>query len=135
MLVRIKGKMINDKIQFNFPALFFENKAFVCLQSLVINFKIIQKIVTGHISTTLIDRNPVNPEQVLADFQSITASKHFCYQPTHLNYYKIQRMDLASSEFGFTFRENIKISDIDEVEILLHILDARIQQGFKQPIL
>ena len=135
MLVRLKGKMMNDEIYFDFPALFFEKKAFVCLQNLVINFKIVPETVTGNISTTLIDRNPVNPEQVLADFQSMTASKHFSYQPTHLNYYKIQRMDLASSEFSFKFRENIKISDIDEIEILLHILDARIQQGFKQPIL
>ena len=134
MLVRIKGKMMNDKVHFDFPALFFEQKAFVCLQNLVINFKIIQKTVTGTISTTLIDRNPINPEQVLADFQSMTASKYFCYQPTHLNYYKIQRMDLSSTEFNFTFRENIKTNDIDEIEILLHILDARIQQGFKQPI-
>ena len=134
MLVRIKGKMMNDKMHYDFPSLFFEQKSFVCLQNLVINFKKIQETVTGNISTTLIDRNPINPEQVLADFQSMNASKHFCYQPTHLNYYKIQRMDLTSSEFNFTFRENIKIHDIDEIEILLHILDARIQQGFKQPI-
>ena len=134
MLVRIKGKMINDKIHFNFPALFFEKKAFVCLQNLIINFKIIQNTVTGNISTTLIDRSPVNPEQVLANYQSMTASKHFFYQPTHLLYYKIQRMDLTSSEFNFKFRENIKINEIDEVEILLHILDARVQQGFEQPI-
>ena len=134
MLVRIKGKMMNNEIHFDFPALFFEKKTFVCLQNLVINFKIIQETVTGNISTTLIDRNPVNPEQVLADFQSMTPSKHFCYQPTHLNYYKIQRMDLSSSEFSLKFRENIKIDEIDDIEILLHILDARIQQGFKQPI-
>ena len=134
MLVRIKGKMMNNEIHFDFPALFFEKKTFVCLQNLIINFKIIQESVSGNISTTLIDRNPVNPEQVLADFQSMTPSKHFCYQPTHLNYYKIQRMDLTSSEFSFKFRENIKINEINDIEILLHILDARIQQGFKQPI-
>ena len=134
MLVRIKGKMINDKIHFNFPALFFEKKSFVCLQNLIINFKIIQNSVTGIITTSLIDRSPVNPEQVLANYQSMTASKHFFYQPTHLLYYKIQRMDLTSSEFNFKFRENIKINEIDEVEILLHILDARVQQGFEQPI-
>ena len=125
---------MNNEIHFDFPALFFEKKTFVCLQNLVINFKIIQESVSGNISTTLIDRNPVNPEQVLADFQSMTPSKHFCYQPTHLNYYKIQRMDLSSSEFSLKFRENIKIDEIDDIEILLHILDARIQQGFKQPI-
>ena len=134
MLVRIKGKIIHEKIHFNFPALFFEKKAFVCLQNLIINFKIIQNSVTGNISTTLIDRSPINPEQVLADFQSKTASKHFCYQPTHSLYYKIQRMDLTSSEFKFKFRENIKINEIEEVEILLHILDARVQQGFEQSI-
>ena len=56
------------------------------------------------------------------------------YQPNYLQYYKIQRMDLTSSEFNLSFRENIKIKEIDEIEILLHIADARIQQRFEQSI-
>ena len=134
MLVRIKGKMINDEISFDFPAIFFKQKSYVCLQSLVIKFKIPQNIFSGQISTTLIDRSPINQEQILADFQSLVVSKNLCYQPTHLQYYKIQRMDLTSSEFTFKFRENIKINEIDEIEILLHITDAGIQQRFEQSI-
>ena len=134
MLVRIKGKAINNDLLFNFPALFFEEKTYVSLQNLTIKFKISQTIVTGTVSTTLIDRSPINPEQVLADFQSHITSKTLSHQPTHLHYYKIQRMDLTSSEFSFKFRENIKLDEIDEIEILLHITDARIQQRLEQSI-
>ena len=133
MLVRIKGKVSNDRIQYQFPSLFFENKSFVSLQHLIIHFKTIQNSLSGYLSTTLIDRSPINPEQVLANFQS-PRTMTLCYQPIHLQYYKIQRLDLTSSEFNLNFRENIKIEEIDEIEILLHIIDARIQQRSEQSI-
>jgi len=133
MLVRIKGKIWDDKIHYQIPSLFFENKSFVSLQQLIINFKTIQKSVSGRISTTLIDRSPINPDQVLANFQSSTTMDLY-YQPNYLQYYKIQRMDLTSSEFNLKFRENIKIKEIEEIEILLHITDARVQQRFEQSI-
>ena len=71
MLVRIKGKMINDEISFDFPAIFFKQKSFVCLQSLVIKFKIPQNIFSGQISTTLIDRSPINPEQIIKSSEKV----------------------------------------------------------------
>ena len=134
MLVRIKGKVSNEQIEYQIPSLFFENKSFVSLQHLIIHFKSFQNSLSGRISTTLIDRSPINPEQVLANFQTI-ATKTLCYQPIHLQYYKIQRLDLTSSEFNLNFRENIEIKEIDEIEILLHIIDARIQQRLEQSIL
>ena len=133
MLVRIKGKIWDDKIHYQIPSLFFENKSFVSLQHLLIHFNTLQKSVSGRISTTLIDRSPINPDQVLANFQSSTTMNLY-YQPNYLQYYKIQRMDLTSSEFSLKFRENIEIKEIDEIEILLHITDARVQQRFEQSI-
>lgn len=134
MLVRIKGKQLNEEILFDIPPLFFDSKLYVCLQNLTITFKKLQSHVTGNISTTLIDRSPINPDQILADFQSNYSSKNLLYQPTHLQYYKIQRMDLTSSEFKIKFRENIKVDEVEEIEILLHITDARIQQRSEQSI-
>ena len=133
MLVRIKGTISGDKVHYQIPSLFFENKSFVSLQHLIIHFNTIQDSISGHISTTLIDRSPINPDQVLANFRSSTTMDFF-YQPNYLQYYKIQRMDLTSSEFSLHFRENIKIKEIDEIEILLHITDARVQQRFEQSI-
>ena len=133
MLVRIKGKILNDKVHYQIPSIFFENKSFVSLQHLIIHFNTIQHSISGRFSTTLIDRSPINPDQVLANFQSSTTMDLF-YQPNYLQYYKIQRMDLTSSEFSLHFRENIKIKEIDEIEILLHITDARVQQRFEQSI-
>ena len=135
MLVRIKGKVSNEQIEYQIPSLFFENKSFVSLQHLIIHFKSFQNSLSGRISTTLIDRSPINPEQVLANFHTIATNNTLCYQPIHLQYYKIQRLDLTSSEFNLKFRENIKIKEIDEIEILLHITDARIQQRLEQSIL
>ena len=133
MLVRIKGKIYNEKVLYQIPSLFFENKSFVSLQHLIIHFNTIQDSVSGRIQTTLIDRSPINPDQVLANFQS-SKTMDLYYQPNYLQYYKIQRMDLTSSEFSLNFRENIKIKEIDEIEILLHIPDARVQQRFEQSI-
>ena len=133
MLVRIKGTISGDKVHYQIPSLFFENKSFVSLQHLIIHFNTIQDSISGNISTTLIDRSPINPDQVLANFQSSTTMDFF-YQPNYLQYYKIQRMDLTSSEFSLHFRENIKIKEIDEIEILLHITDARVQHRFEQSI-
>ena len=133
MLVRIKGTISGDKVHYQIPSLFFENKSFVSLQHLIIHFNTTQESISGRISTTLIDRSTINPDQVLANFQSSTTMDLF-YQPNYLQYYKIQRMDLTSSEFSLHFRENIKIKEIDEIEILLHITDARVQQRFEQSI-
>ena len=133
MLVRIKGKILNDKVHYQIPSLFFENKSYVSLQHLIIHFNTIQDSIFGRISTTLIDRSPINPDQVLANFKSSTTMNLF-YQPNYLQYYKIQRMDLTSSEFSLHFRENIKIKEIDEIEILLHITDAGVQHRFEQSI-
>jgi len=133
MLVRIKGTISGDKVHYQIPSLFFENKSFVSLQHLIIHFNTIQESISGRISTTLIDRSTINPDQVLANFQSSTTMDLF-YQPNYLQYYKIQRMDLTSSEFNLHFRENIEIKEIDEIEILLHITDARVQQRFEQSI-
>ena len=133
MLVRIKGKVFDDQIKFQIPSLFFENKSFVSLQHLIIHFTTSQKSLSGRLATTLIDRSPFNPEQVLANFHS-TNTMNFYYQPSHPQYYKIQRLDLTSSEFILNFRENIKIKEIDEIEILLHIIDARVQQRPEQSI-
>ena len=133
MLVRIKGTISGDKVHYQIPSLFFENKSFVSLQHLIIHFNTTQESISGRISTTLIDRSTINPDQVLANFQSSTTMDLF-YQPNYLQYYKIQRMDLTSSEFSLHFRENIKIKEIDEIEILLHITDARVQHRFEQSI-
>ena len=133
MLVRIKGTISGDKVHYQIPSLFFENKSFVSLQHLIIHFNTIQESISGRISTTLIDRSTINPDQVLANFQS-TRTMDLYYQPNYLQYYKIQRMDLTSSEFNLHFRENIEIKEIDEIEILLHITDARVQHRFEQSI-
>ena len=106
MLVRIKGKPINQQIHFEIPSLYFDSKSYVELQQIVIDFKKIQSSINGQLSSSLIDRSQLNPDQVLADFQQLNETKTLIYQPTHLQYYKIQRMDLMSSEFKISFREN-----------------------------
>ena len=134
MLVRIKGKTINQQIHFEIPSLYFDSKSYVALQQIVIDFKKIQSSINGQLSSSLIDRNQLNPDQVLADFQQLYETKTLIYQPTHLQYYKIQRMDLMSSEFKISFREKTQKREIETIELLLHILDARVQSRLEQSI-
>ena len=96
--------------------------------------KKIQSSVNGQLSSSLIDRSQLNPDQVLADFQQLNETKTLIYQPTHLQYYKIQRMDLMSSEFKISFREKTQKREIETIELLLHILDARVQSRLEQSI-
>ena len=91
-------------------------------------------VIHGQLSTSLIDRSPLNPDQILADFQQLHETKTLTFQPPHLHYYKIQRMDLLSSDFKISFRENTQKREIEDIELLLHILDARIQSGLEQSI-
>ena len=134
MLVRIKAKTINQQIYFEIPSLYFDSKSYVALQQIVIDFKTIQSSINGQLSSSLIDRSQLNPDQVLADFQQLNETKTLIYQPTHLQYYKIQRMDLMSSEFKISFRENTQKREIETIELLLHILDARVQSRLEQSI-
>ena len=134
MLVRIKGKTLNQQIHFELPSLYFDSKSFIALTQISINFKTIQSSVYGQLSTSLIDRSPLNPDQILADFQQLHETKTLTFQPPHLHYYKIQRMDLLSSDFKISFRENTQKREIEDIELLLHILDARIQSGLEQSI-
>ena len=134
MLVRIKGKTINQQIHFEIPSLYFDSKSYVALQQIVIDFKKIQSSINGQLSSSLIDRSQLNPDQVLADFQQLIETKTLVYQPTHLQYYKIQRMDLMSSEFKISFREKTQKREIETIELLLHILDARVQSRLEQSI-
>ena len=39
-----------------------------------------------------------------------------------------------SSEFKISFRENTKKREIETIELLLHILDARVQSRLEQSI-
>ena len=75
MLIRIKGKILNNEIQFQIPPIFFDNKSFVSLQQMIIQFNTNQDNISGSLSTSLIDRSPINPDQVLADFQLISTTK------------------------------------------------------------
>lgn len=134
MLVRIKGKTIDQQIHFEIPSLYFDSKSYVALQQIVIDFKKIQSPINGQLSSSLIDRSQLNPDQVLADFQQLNETKTLIYQPTHLQYYKIQRMDLMSSEFKISFREKTQKREIETIELLLHILDARVQSRLEQSI-
>lgn len=106
----------------------------MALAQISIEFEKIQDSVQGQVATSLIDRSPLNPDQILADFQQLNKTKTIIFQPPHLHYYKIQRMDLMSSEFKISFRENTQKREINNLELLLHILDARVQPRLEQSI-
>ena len=96
MLINLEGTNQNEDIIFHLPYCRFDNNE-VAVTELFIKWK--SPVTTyGYISSTLIDRNPMNPYQNIFVFsQQNDSYSHF--KPTQLQSYKIQRTELQSSEF------------------------------------
>lgn len=125
MLINLEGTNQNEDIIFHLPYCRFDNNE-VAVTELFIKWK--SPVTTyGYISSTLIDRNPMNPYQNIFVFsQQNDSYSHF--KPTQLQSYKIQRTELQSSEFKIHMPEKEKLKKIEKIFLQLKITDAGIQQ-------
>ena len=127
MIINLHGKVNNDVINFDSTQVYFEPNCYVAVTNVYIQFSRKFKDVTGYISTSLIDKSPINPLQELVFFNQRENSRSLFYSPTHLAQYKIQCPSLQSSVF------EIHCSDLDEnsikiekVYLQLKITNARL---------
>ena len=81
----------------------------------------------GYISSTLVDKNALNPDQIIFWFSQENESYLHC-KPTQLQSYKIQRTELQSSEFKIHISEKENLTKIENIFLQLKITDAGIQQ-------
>ena len=107
------------------PYMEFENNN-VAVSELFIEFKEPVQIF-GYISSTLVDRNPYNPKQVIFKFCQEQESRYIHRTPTHFQTYKIQRTELQTAEFQIHVSEKTK-EKIKQLFLQLNITDAGVQQ-------
>ena len=84
--------------------------------------------VHGSVKTTLVDRNPFNPNQIIFMFCQEQASAYIHCKPTQYQTYKIQLTELQTAEFKIDISPPDKIAKIEKIFLQIKI-DAGIQQG------
>ena len=123
MLINLRGTVLNGEILFDLTPVYFSNNDYVRVTEMAIQWNGKANNIHGKITTTLIDKSPVNPSQQLLFFYQNEKSNFMFYTPTHPAQYKIQCPSLQSSVF------NIQLSEKEQIrEIYLQLeINARIQ--------
>ena len=125
MLINLLAQNQNEDFMIRLPYLQFQNNE-IAVTELFIKWK--SKVTThGYISSTLVDKNALNPDQIIFWFSQEDESYLHC-KPTQLQSYKIQRTELQSSEFEIHISEKDNFKKIEKIFLQLKITDAGIQQ-------
>ena len=124
MLINLRGTVHNNEIKFDLTQVYFSSKDYVRITEMAIQWNGEVRNIHGKITSTLIDKSPVNPTQQLIFFYQPNRSNFMFYTPTHPAQYKIQCPSLQSSVFNIHLSEKHQIK---EIYIQLEI-NARIQQ-------
>ena len=125
MLINLVAENQNEDLMFRLPYLQFKNNE-IAITELFIKWK--SHVTThGYISSTLVDKNALNPDQIIFWFSQENESYLHC-KPTQLQSYKIQRTELQSSEFKIHISEKENLTKIENIFLQLKITDAGIQQ-------
>ena len=133
MIVNLHGSVRGDgQIIFDLVPLYFDINQEVHVNEVFLSFSKKMKTPFGYISTSLIDKSPVNQKQLLVFLQESTNVKQLYTSPTHPAKYKIQCQSLQSATFNLhLFEEAEKVnlgqkSLTIEVYLQLEISNARI---------
>ena len=105
--------MIDDKIDFELPPLYFERNQYVHVNHLFIKWRKKVGSLYGQITTSLIDRSSLNKNQQMLFFSQMDKSNFLFYTPTHFSKYKIQCPCLQSSVFNIHLSEKHEITEIE----------------------
>ena len=125
MLINLVAENQNEDLMIRLPYFQFKNND-IAVTELFIKWK--SHVTThGYISSTLVDKNALNPDQIIFWFSQENESYLHC-KPTQLQSYKIQRTELQSSEFKIHISEKENLTKIENIFLQLKITDAGIQQ-------
>ena len=119
MILNLRGRVVNNSIYFELPPLFFQRNHFVKFNYLFIKWSKAVGDLFGEITTSLIDRTPLNRFQEILLFSQTQESNFLHYTPTHSAKYKIQCPCLQSSVFNISLSEK---HEIQEIRIQLEII-------------
>ena len=109
MILNLVGSVNPDGvIDFDLPCLYFSSCQSVSVKEIFISHQKSVHDVHGYLSSTLIDKSPVNPRQQLLFFYQAEKSKFFHHSPTQSVSYKIQTQSLFNSVFQLHLTEEDK---------------------------
>lgn len=129
MLINLVGTVdVNGQIDFDdMPMIMFGMNDFVSVTEMFICYDDKMSNINGYLSSTLIDRSPINCRQQLIFFYHLEKSRFFYYTPTHLAKYKILCSDLQSSFFQLHLSEADKILNFREKPIQKIYIQLKIE--------
>ena len=107
MIVNLQGFVDRDGyIIFDLVPLYFSGEQTVHVNEVYMQFSNKLSNINGYISTSMIDKNPVNQQQQLLFLhQASKNSKQLYYSPTHFSKYKIETQSLQSATFKIALFE------------------------------
>ena len=128
MLINLWLKPKKNELLFDLPPTIFQRKQKVAISHIFIEW---EKNIPHQpllISSTLIDKSSCNPNQQLLFVYQKGNAKRLNYTPTHLEYYKIQCLELQASQFKIHYSDKSKLKEnIAEIFIQLKVVDERFQ--------
>ena len=142
MIINLLGEAgTGGEINFDLTPIYFGNHQSVAVNELFVLYNKKVSDVICVLTSTLIDRSPVNLNQQLLLFYQEKKSRCYFYTPTHKAKYKIQNSSLQSSVFTLKLykadevNERITNIEIEKVYLQLEITtNAGIQHVNKKSI-
>ena len=129
MLINLWLQPTNNELKFDLPPVLFKQGQSVCVSRLFIEWKSSTLISALVLKSSLIDKSTINPsQQILFATQPETLKRlfYFDFTPTQKEYYKIQCLNLRSSEYKLSNLSNTELPAIKRIFVQLDI-DERIQ--------
>ena len=115
-------------VNFDLPPVYFVDNQTVAVSGVFIKWKEIVKNQHGLLTSSLVDRSPINPQQQLLYIYQNEESNFTHIAPRHLARYKIQCPSLQSSVFNLHLSREV---EIEKIYIQLTI-DAGVQRIHKK---
>ena len=119
MIVTIeKSENLKDR-KFNGSVIDISRFKTVTLEHLYIEFSLKVSNCMIDLSSSLIDKTPGNPHQIIGSTFLANSSKYLWFQPSPLRPFKIQCHSLEESLFEILLPEKYKQREISEIRITL----------------
>ena len=128
MLINLYAYPKNNKINFQLPTIYFKEGQKICVTEIcgILDPKREDKDSSLYrLTSTLVDKSPANLHQELLFIHQSKHKNFFHITPTHKLYYKIQCLDLKSSQFNlFDIAKDQNLENLIFVYLQLEVIDG-----------
>ena len=128
MLINLYAYPTNNKLEFNLPSIYFKRGQQICVNEICGIFDPKREDKDSYLyrfTSTLVDKSPCNLNQELLFIHQSKHKNFFHITPTHKSYYKIQCMDLKSSQFNlFDITKDKNAENLLFVYLQLEVIDG-----------